>query len=75
MIIAMPDHIRDTIVECLNYKEEKPKVLTRAQRVKLKMLRRLVDTSDKVTPEFIQLSDELREELGPEYFDYALEIN
>lgn len=74
MVVTMPDEIRDTIIECLNYKEEKPKTLTRAQRVKLKMLRHLVDTNDSPTTEFIKLSDELRKELGPDYFDHALEI-
>ena len=73
-IVTMPDEIRKTITECLMYVEKPKKKITPTQRIKLTMLRRLVDTCDSPTPEFIQLSDELRKELGPEYFDYCLEI-
>jgi len=70
--VTMPDSVRDTIVQCLMQKEEKPTKLTTTQKAKLIALRRLVDSCDSPTTEFVQLSDELRKELGPEYFDFAL---
>jgi hypothetical protein len=70
----MPDSIRDTLVQVFSQKDAPMPELTDRQVSKLKALRHLVDTGDSVTPEFIQLSDELRSELGPEYFDLCLEV-
>ena len=74
IIVTMPDSIRDTIVQCLTQKEKPKPKLNDRQVSKLKALRYLVDSCDSPTPEFVQLSDELRKELGPEYFDLCLEV-
>lgn len=72
MIVTMPQEVKETIIECL--KEAEPVKLTRAQVMKLKAARRLIDTNDKPTPEYLQLEKELQKELGNDWFSFALEV-
>lgn len=73
MIVTMPEEIKETIIDCLKFKDEKPN-LTDEQIMKLKAARRIIDTNDKPTPEYFQLEEELRKEFGSDWFSLALEV-
>ena len=74
IVVTMPDAIAETISECLSQKEEPKRSFTHEEKIKLKAFRRIIDATDFITPEYLKLEKELREEFGPDYFDYCLEV-